>query len=128
MKNWNFSAKRTRYISFVIIAFYAIFSLGAIYIPNGNDLYSILSIAAVVIYLILTTVKLALSKSCFLAEIYFSIISFFAIFLVTYYHHQINISTPLNILAALGNCATAIGAFTIFWDFVSELSNAILEC
>lgn len=128
MENKKSVIKCARYGSFLILFFYAMISLAAIYIPNCDIVYSMLSVFALIFYLALNNVKLILSRSRFLAESNFSIISFLTIFLVACYHHQIIADNSLNIIVALGNCATAIGFLTIFWDFVSDLSNALSEC
>jgi len=128
MENKKSVIKCARYGSFLILIFYAMISLAAIYIPNCDIVYSTLSVFALIFYLALNNVKLILSRSRFLAESNFSIISFLTIFLVACHHHQIIADNSLNIIVALGNCATAIGFLTIFWDFVSDLSNALSEC
>mgnify|MGYP005968878031 FL=1 len=109
----------------IVLIFYSILSIAAVYNPSYELIFQILSLFTMVYFIALSNVKLILNSSNLLAESNFAIISFFVIFLLANYNHSLASGLSFSVLDTLVNSTTAIGFLTTFTDFVTELSKEI---
>ena len=110
----------------IVLIFYSILSIVAVYNPSYELIFQILSLFTMVYFIALSNVKLILNSSHLLAESNFTIISFMVIFLLANYNHSLASGLSFSFLDALVNSTTAIGFLTTFTDFVTELSKEII--
>ena len=110
----------------IVLIFYTILSIVAVYNPSYELIFQILSLFTMVYFIALSNVKLILNSSHLLAESNFTIISFMVIFLLANYNHSLASGLSFSFLDALVNSTTAIGFLTTFTDFVTELSKEII--
>lgn len=112
--------------SFFLLFSYALLSIWAISVRGTDFVYQIISVVAVLFYLILSNVNWHTQKLIFRAESNFILISFFILYLLASYTHALSEDIPVNLpylLTALGNSTTTIGLLAVFIDFLMTLFN-----